>query len=101
MSRLGIIDTHAHLDDNRFDADRDQVMARLGADMEAVINQGTNGTTNAASIALAVKAWLPSISVAVANDQAPLPLAVAVPICVAPSNTCTVLPAAAVPLRVS
>jgi TatD DNase family protein len=53
MSRLGIIDTHAHLDDNRFDADRDQVMARLAVDMEAVINQGTNGTTNAASIALA------------------------------------------------
>ena len=54
----------------------------------------------AASIALAVKAWLPSASVAVAKLQAPLPLAVAVPIWVAPSNTSTVLPAAAVPVRV-
>ena len=33
----------------------------------------------AASIALAVKAWLPSVSVAVVKVQAPLPLAVAVP----------------------
>ena len=41
MSRLGIIDTHAHLDDNRFDADRAAVMARLAEDMEAVITQGT------------------------------------------------------------
>ena len=55
MSRLGIIDTHAHLDDNRFDADREQVMARLGEDMEAVINQGTNEVSSAASVAMAEK----------------------------------------------
>src|SRR6478735_815062 len=55
-------------------------------------------TLPATSIAFAVKAWLPSTSVAVANDQAPLPLAVAVPLWVAPSNTCTVLPAAAGPV---
>ena len=41
----------------------------------------------AVSIALLVKLWLPSTRVAVANVQAPLPLAVAVPIRVAPSNT--------------
>ena len=41
MSRLGIIDTHAHLDDNRFDSDRAAVMERLANDMEAVITQGT------------------------------------------------------------
>ena len=55
----------------------------------------------AASSALAVKAWLPSASVLVANDHAPLPLALAVPIWLAPSNTSTVLPAAAVPVRVT
>ena len=54
-----------------------------------------------ASTALAVKAWLPSESAAVSNVHAPLPLAVTVPILVAPSNTCTVLPAVAVPLRVN
>src|ERR1019366_7288206 len=58
-------------------------------------------TLPAASIALLMKAWLPSARVAVANDQAPLALAVAVPIWMAPSNTCTVLPAAAVPVRVT
>ena len=43
MSRLGIIDTHAHLDDNRFDSDRAAVMARLGNDMEAVKNMVARG----------------------------------------------------------
>jgi len=53
MSRLGIIDTHAHLDDNRFDADRDAVMERLSADMQAVITQGTTEETSLASIKMA------------------------------------------------
>lgn len=53
MSRLGIIDTHAHLDDGRFDADRPQVMERLAQDMEAVITQGTDYVSSAASIRLA------------------------------------------------
>ena len=54
----------------------------------------------AASMSFAVKAWLPSASVAVAKVQAPLLLAVAVPIWVVPSNTSTVLPATAVPVKV-
>ncbi|MBQ9636198.1 MAG: TatD family hydrolase [Acidaminococcaceae bacterium] len=53
MSRLGIIDTHAHLDDNRFDSDRAAVMARLGNDMEAVITQGTNYESSLASVKMA------------------------------------------------
>lgn len=53
MSRLGIIDTHAHLDDNRFDADREQVLDRLSRDMEAVITQGTTYETSVASVRLA------------------------------------------------
>src|SRR3954468_2866702 len=58
-------------------------------------------TLPAVSTALEVKAWLPSAGVAVANDQAPLPLAVTVPIWLTPSHTCTVLPAAAVPVSTS
>ena len=54
-----------------------------------------------ASSALAVKAWLPLASVPVANDHAPPPSAVAVPIWVAPSNTSTVMPAVAIPVRVT
>ena len=50
MSRLGIIDTHAHLDDNRFDSDRAEVMARLANDMEAVITQGTTYESSVASV---------------------------------------------------
>ncbi|MBQ9284061.1 MAG: TatD family hydrolase, partial [Acidaminococcaceae bacterium] len=53
MSRLGIIDTHAHLDDNRFDADRAAVMERLAGDMEAVITQGTTYESSVASVEMA------------------------------------------------
>ena len=53
MSRLGIIDTHAHLDDNRFGADRADVMARLANDMEAVITQGTTYESSVASVKMA------------------------------------------------
>ncbi|MBM6985926.1 MAG: TatD family hydrolase [Acidaminococcaceae bacterium] len=53
MSRLGIIDTHAHLDDGRFDADRAEVIGRLSRDMEAVITQGTTYGTSVASVRLA------------------------------------------------
>ena len=53
MSRLGIIDTHAHLDDNRFDSDRDAVMERLANDMEAVITQGTTYESSVASVNMA------------------------------------------------
>lgn len=53
MSRTGIIDTHAHLDDEKFDSDREQLIKQLQVDMTAVINQGTNAESSAASIALA------------------------------------------------
>ena len=53
MSRLGIIDTHAHLDDNRFDSDRAAVMERLANDMEAVITQGTTYESSVASVNMA------------------------------------------------
>ena len=53
MSRLGIIDTHAHLDDNRFDSDRAAVMERLARDMEAVITHGTTYESSVASVEMA------------------------------------------------
>ena len=52
MSRLGIIDTHAHLDDGRFAADRQEVLERLGRDMEAVITQGTDYESSRFAVAL-------------------------------------------------
>jgi TatD DNase family protein len=55
MSRTGIIDTHAHLDDARFDSDRDQLIEKLGLELDAVINQGCTLASSAASIALAEK----------------------------------------------
>src|SRR5207248_951358 len=54
----------------------------------------------AASVALAVIVWLPEDSVEVAMLQLPLPSAVPLPIWVAPSNSVTVLPASAVPVKV-
>ncbi len=53
MSRLGIIDTHAHLDDGRFDSDREELMEKLSRDMEAVINQATTYETSLVSIEMA------------------------------------------------
>ena len=55
----------------------------------------------AASVSFAVKLWLPFGNAAVAKLQAPLAFAVAVPSCVVPSNTVTVLLASAVPFRVT
>ena len=69
MSRLGIIDTHAHLDDNRFDADRADVMARLTNDMEAVITQGT---TYESSVAIR-KIWPASKTKATLPDWSSWP----------------------------
>src|SRR5262249_61140916 len=51
--------------------------------------------------AVAVSEWPPLANAAVVRLQAPLASAVAAPTCVEPSNTFTVLLAAAVPLSVS
>ena len=58
-------------------------------------------TSPGASTAMAVKALMPWGRVPVTNDQAPLALAVAAPISVVPSNTMTVLLAAAVPVTIA
>ena len=53
MSRTGLWDTHAHLDDERFDGDRPQLLARLAQDMEGVINPGCDGASSAFAVKLA------------------------------------------------
>src|ERR1700744_1587341 len=55
----------------------------------------------AASIAFDVKLWSPLARFPVVRVQAPLAFAVAVPTCVAPSNTVTVLLASAVPVSLT
>jgi len=53
MSRLGIIDTHAHLDDGAFDRDRHSLLDQLALDMTAVISLGTTEKSSEFNITLA------------------------------------------------
>lgn len=49
-----MVDTHAHLDDDAFDADRDDVLARArGAGVEAIVNVGYSEARWASTLALA------------------------------------------------
>ena len=51
-----LIDSHAHIDDARFDEDRDAVLERAAAaDLELIINIGADMASSARSIALAEK----------------------------------------------
>ena len=53
---LAWIDTHAHLDDARFDPDRDAVLARArAAGVEQVLTIGVDLATSRAAVALAEK----------------------------------------------
>ncbi|MFB6265927.1 MAG: TatD family hydrolase, partial [Candidatus Nanohaloarchaea archaeon] len=46
-------DTHAHLDFDQYDRDREKVLERCREEMEAVVNSGTNLERNSASLELA------------------------------------------------
>lgn len=49
-----LVDSHAHVDDERFDADRDQVLARAAAaGVSLIVNIGADMESSARSIALA------------------------------------------------
>jgi TatD DNase family protein len=49
-----LIDTHAHLDQEEFDADRDEVIGRaVAAGVDAIVAVGTTADTSAAAVALA------------------------------------------------
>lgn len=51
-----LVDSHAHIDDNRFDADRDAVLERAAAaGIELIVNIGADMASSARSIALAEK----------------------------------------------
>ena len=51
-----LVDSHAHIDDSRFDADRDAVLERAAAaGVELIVNIGADMASSARSIALAEK----------------------------------------------
>ena len=53
MSRTGLWDTHAHLDDSQFDKDRDALCAELAETLEGVINPGVDEKSSESAICLA------------------------------------------------
>lgn len=53
MSKTGLWDTHAHLDDNQFDKDRDALCAELAEILEGVINPGVDEKSSESAIRLA------------------------------------------------
>ncbi|MFQ5796923.1 MAG: TatD family hydrolase, partial [Candidatus Bipolaricaulia bacterium] len=51
-----LIDTHAHLDDSRFETDLDEVVVRAGeAGVEKILTLGTDSASSRANLQLALK----------------------------------------------
>lgn len=48
-------DSHAHLDDEAFESDREQLIAQLQQDLDGVINAGCDGASSAKAVALSEK----------------------------------------------
>lgn len=53
MSRTGLWDSHAHLDDEWFDEDREALIAQLKIDLEGIVNPGCDGASSAKAVKLA------------------------------------------------
>ncbi len=53
MSRTGLWDSHAHLDDEAFNPDREELIAQLQQDLEGVINPGCDAASSAFAVKLA------------------------------------------------
>lgn len=53
MSRTGLWDSHAHLDDDWFDEDRETLIAQLKIDLEGIVNPGCDGASSAKAVELA------------------------------------------------
>ena len=53
MSRTGLWDSHAHLDDEAFNEDREQLIAQLEQDMDGIVNPGCDATSSAVAVELA------------------------------------------------
>ena len=47
MSRTGLWDSHAHLDDEAFNEDREQLIAQLEHDMDGIVNPGCDAASSA------------------------------------------------------
>ena len=55
MSRTGLWDSHAHLDDEWFNEDRAELMEQIQKDLEGVINPGCDGKSSLLALDLAEK----------------------------------------------
>ena len=55
MSRTGLWDSHAHLDDEVFNEDREQLIAQLEQDMDGIVNPGCDAASSAIAVELAEK----------------------------------------------
>lgn len=55
MSRTKLWDSHAHLDDEWFDEDRDALIDQLKMDLDGIINPGCDGKSSAIAVELAEK----------------------------------------------
>lgn len=53
MSRTGLWDSHAHLDDEAFNEDREQLIAQLEQDMDGIVNPGCDAASSAVAVELA------------------------------------------------
>jgi TatD DNase family protein len=52
---MRLIDCHCHLDDRKYDADREEIIARNRGRVEAIITSGVSLASNSATLALAKK----------------------------------------------
>lgn len=55
MSRTGLWDSHGHLDDEAFDADREELIAQLEQTLDGIVNPGCDAESSAKAVALAEK----------------------------------------------
>ena len=53
MSRTGLWDSHAHLDSDYFTDDRDELIAKIGEEMEGFINPGCDEASSSFAVQLA------------------------------------------------
>lgn len=55
MSRTGLWDSHAHLDDEAFDTDREALIAELQETLDGIVNPGCDAVSSAKAVELAEK----------------------------------------------
>lgn len=55
MSRTGLWDSHAHLDDDWFEEDREELIAQLKIDLDGIVNPGCDAVSSALAVQLAEK----------------------------------------------